>query len=137
MGKYAKYQRKSPEKKGMHPIWRSIGCILIVVVPLLAFGMMVVFVPTIIATGKVPYQLLGRVHFPDWAYKTRIVADITSYISSIDNLWLNIITFFVMLLILTSVASLLYSLIYTLVGPARYTAQDAPPSKYKAKVYKR
>ncbi|MBE3037619.1 MAG: hypothetical protein IMZ62_02235 [Chloroflexi bacterium] len=137
MGKYAKYQRKSPEKKGMHPIWRGIGCILIIVIPLLAFGMMLVFVPPIIATGKVPYQLLGHVHFPEWAFKVRIVADISSFISSIDNLWMNIITFFVMLLILTAVASLLYSMIYTLVGPARYSELDAPPPKYKGKVYKR
>jgi hypothetical protein len=121
----------------MHPIWRGIGCILIIVVPLLAFVLTVVFIPTIIATGKVPNQLLGHVHFPDWAFKVRIVADIAGYISSLDNLWLNIITFFVVLLILTGVASLLYSLIYTLVGPARYSALDAPPTKYKAKVYKR
>jgi hypothetical protein len=137
MGKYAKYQRKPPKKRGLHPIWRGIGCILIIIVPLLAFGMMLVSVPPIIATGKVPYQLLGRVHFPDWAFKVRIVAGIASYISSIDNLWMNIITFFVMLLLLTAVASLLYSLIYTLVGPARYSAQDAPPPKYKAKKYTR
>ncbi len=137
MGKYAKYQRKSPEKRGMHPIWRGIGCILIIVVPLLAFGMMLVLVPPITATGKVPYQLLGRVHFPEWAFKVQTVAVIASYISSIDNLWMNIITFFVMLLILTGVTSLLYSMIYTLVGPARYSEMDAPPPKYKGKVYKR
>ncbi len=137
MGKYAKFQRKTPEKKGLNPIWRGIGCILIVVVPLLAYGLMVLFVPVIIATGKVPYQLLGFVHFPDWAYKVRVVADIVIFIGSIQNLWLNIITFFVIVLILTTVASLLYSWIYSVVGPARYTEMDAPPSKHKVKKYTR
>ena len=137
MGKYAKFQRKTPEKKGLNPIWRGIGCILIVIVPLLAYGLMVLFVPVIIATGKVPYQLLGFVQFPDWAYKVRIVADIAIFIGSIQNLWLNIITFFVIVLILTTVASLLYSWIYSVVGPARYTEMDAPPSKHKAKKYTR
>jgi hypothetical protein len=137
MTKYSKYQRKSSEKKGMNPIWRGIGCILIIIVPLLAFGLMVLIVPPIIATGKVPYQLLGYVHFPDWILKLRILADITAFIGSINNLWLNIITFFVIVLILTTVASLLYSVIYAAVGPARYTALDAPPSKHKVKVYKR
>ncbi len=137
MGKYAKFQRKTPEKKGLNPIWRGIGCILIVVVPLLAYGLMILFAPVIIATGKVPYQLLGFVHFPDWAYKVRIVADIAIFIGSIQNLWLNIITFFVIVLILTTVASLLYSWIYSVVGPARYTEMDAPPSKHKAKKYTR
>jgi hypothetical protein len=137
MGKYSKYYRKSVEKAEMHPIWRGIGCILIVIVPLMAFGMMVVFVPPIIATGKVPNQLLGHVQFPDWAFKVRIVSDIAGYIGSIDHLWLKIITFFVMLLILTGVTSLLYSAVYTMVGPARYSALDAPPSKHKAKKYTR
>jgi len=137
MGKYAKYQHKSVERRRMNPIWRGIGCILIIIVPLMAFGLMVVFAPSIIATGKVPYQLLGFVHFPDWAFKFRMTAYIASFISSINNLWLNIITFFVMLLILTTVTSLVYSLVYAMVGPARYSAEDAPPPKYKAKAYKR
>jgi hypothetical protein len=137
MAKYSKFQRKSPEKKGMNPIWRGIGCILIIIVPLLAYGLMVLFVPPIIATGKVPYQLLGYVHFPDWIFKVRIGTDIAVFIGGINNLWLNIIIFFVMVLILTTVASLLYSVIYSLVGPARYSALDAPPSKHKVKVYKR
>jgi hypothetical protein len=137
MGKYLKFRSKSPEKKGMHPIWRGIGCILIIVVPLLAFWMMSIFVPLIIATGKIPYQLLGPVHFPERAFKIQIVAGIARFISSFDNLWVNIIMFFVILLILTAVFSLLYSAIYTIVGPTRYTELDAPPTKYKGKKYTR
>jgi len=137
MAKYAKYRIKSAEKKGMNPLWRGIGCILIVIVPLMAYGLMLVFVPPLIATGKVPNQLLGYVQFPDWAYKFRAVAGIAGFIGSINNLWMNILTWFVMLLILIAVASLLYSMIYSLVGPARYSELDAPPAKYKAKVYKR
>jgi ABC-type multidrug transport system fused ATPase/permease subunit len=137
MGKYALYQRKSVKKRGMNPIWRGIGCLLIVIVLLVSFGLMEVSTPAIIATGKVPYQLLGHIHFPDWAFKFKMTADIASFISGFDNLWMYIITFFVMLLLLTGVASLLYSIIYTLIGPARYSAQDAPPPKYKAKKYTR
>jgi hypothetical protein len=137
MTKYAKYRIKPTEKKGMNPIWRGIGCILIVIVPLLAFGLMALLVPSIIATGKVPYQLLGYVYFPDWAYKVIIISSIARFIGSLNNLWLNIITFFVIVLILTTVASLLYAWIYSVVGPARYTALDALPSKHRGKDYKR
>jgi hypothetical protein len=137
MAKYAKYKVKIDENKGMNPIWRGIGCILIVVVPLLAFGLMILIVPSIIATGKVPYQFLGYVHFPDWAYKFQMTADIANFIGSIKDLWVNMITFFVIILILTTVASLLYSWVYSVVGPARYTELDAPPSKHKAKKYTR
>ena len=137
MGKYAKYHRRSAGKREMNPLWRGIGCILIIVVPLLAYGMMLVFVPPIIATGKVPYQLLGYVRFPEWVFHYRILAVPASLIGSINNLWMNIITFFVMLLILTAVASLMYTAIYSFVGPARYSEMDAPPTKYKGKKYTR
>ncbi len=137
MSKYVKYRVKQAPKKGMNPIWRGIGCILLVVVPLFAFVLMELLVPVLINTGKVPYQLVGYVHFPDWAYKVMIISSIVKYIGSIQNLWINVITFFVIVLLLTTVASLLYTWMYSLVGPSQYTALDAPPSKHKAKAYKR
>ncbi len=137
MAKYAKFQKMAPEKKHANPIWRGIGCILIIVVPLLSYGLMLIFSPLIIATGKVPYQLLGHPHFPEWVFKSQISTMVASYISSINNLWANIIIFLVMALILTTLASLFYSAIYAIVGPARYTELDAPPTKYKPKKYTR
>ena len=137
MSKYVKYRIKPKPKKELNPIWRGIGCILIVVVPLMAFGLMLLVVPALIATGKVPYQLIGYVHFPLWAYRVMIVKNIALFIGSFKDLWLNIIIFWVMVLILTTVASLLYAWIYSLVGPARYTALDAPPPKHRGKNYKR
>jgi hypothetical protein len=137
MSKYVKYRIKPKPKKELNPIWRGIGCILIVVVPLMAFGLMLLVSPALIATGKVPYQLVGYVHFPLWAYRVMIVKNIALFIGSFKDLWLNIIIFWVMVLILTTVASLLYAWIYSLVGPARYTALDAPPPKHRGKNYKR
>ena len=137
MSKYVKYRIKPKPKKELNPIWRGIGCILLVVVPLMAFGLMLLVVPALIATGKVPYQLIGYVHFPLWAYRVMIVKNIALFIGSFKDLWLNIIIFWVMVLILTTVASLLYAWIYSLVGPARYTALDAPPPKHRGKNYKR
>jgi hypothetical protein len=137
MSKYVKYRIKPTPKKTMNPIWRGIGCILIVVVPLMAFGLMILTVPALTASGKVPYQLTGYVQFPEWAYRVIIVKNIALFIGSFKDLWLNTLTFLVMVLILTTVASLIYAWFYSLVGPARYTALDAPPPKHKGKAYKR
>jgi hypothetical protein len=137
MGKYSKFQFKPVGKKGKNPIWRGIGCILIVIALVLAYWLTVTFVPSIIATGRVPYQLLGHIHFPDWAYRFRMTTEIASFISRFNNLWMNIITFIVMMVLLTGVGSLVYAMIYSVIGPPRFTAQDAPPSKYKAKKYTR
>jgi hypothetical protein len=137
MSKYVKYRIKQKPKKEMNPVWRGIGCILFVVVPLMAFGLMVLIRPALIASGKVPWQLTGYVHFPEWAYRVMIVRQFALFIGSFKDLWLNIIIFWIIVLLLTTVASLLYAWIYTMVGPARYTALDAPPSKHRGKNYKR
>jgi hypothetical protein len=137
MGKYSRFETRPPERKAMNPIWRGIGCILIVIVPVISYGLMVLSAPIVIASGKVPYGLLGHIQFPNWAYRTPFISLIATYIHNQSNLWLNMIVFFVWVLILTAISSLLYSFFYSLVGPARYTELDAPPSKYKARKYTR
>jgi len=137
MGKYAKYQRKSEKKREMNPIWRGIGCILIVIVPVISYALMVIFSPVIIATNLVPLDLLGKAKFPEWALKAPVLGDITFFIGGINDLWFKLIAFFVFLLLLTTIFSLIYTSILQVIGPPRYTDKDAPPSKYKAKVYRR
>jgi hypothetical protein len=137
MEEYANYERKVRRRPGMNPIWRGIGCILMVVVPLISYALMAIFIPPIVATGMVPHELLGRVQFPAWAYTTPVVSSIAGYLDGIDNLWVKLIGFFIVFSLLTGVFSFLYSIVYQLIGPPRYTAVDAPPAKYKPKIYKR
>jgi len=137
MGKYVRYHTKTPGKKPMHPVWRGIGCLLIVFVPLLSLWLMTVFVPKIVGTGRLPYQLVGHVQFPKWVLKLHFLESITGFIGSLDNLWISIITFLVILLLLSTIVSISYALIYGAIGPARYNEMDAPPAKYKTKKYTR
>ena len=137
MGKYSKYQRKSEKKPEANPIWRGIGCILIVVVPVISYALTAILTPLIVATDLVPLELLGHVKFPEWAVKTPILSDIALFIGGINDLGLKLIAFFVILLLVAAIFSLLYSLVSQVIGPPRYSDKDAPPSKYKAKEYKR
>ena len=137
MSSYNKYQHKSKERQGLNPIWRGIGCILLVVVPLLSFGLTVILIPFLVATGYVPLELLGRVNFPNWVYRAPVLSIIASLIHGINNLWLGVVVFFVVLLLLTGIFSLIYVTIMQFLGPPRYSEKDAPPSRYKAKEYKR
>jgi hypothetical protein len=137
MGKFSKFQFKTARKKGLNPIWRGIGCILIVIALVISYWLTVTFVPAIIATGKVPYQLLGHIHFPDSVFNFKLTTQIAGFISSFNNPWINIITFFMIWLLLTTIGSLAYAMVYSLIGPPRYTTLDAPPTKYKAKKYTR
>ncbi len=137
MTAYNKFETGKSEKKVMNPIWRGIGCILIVLVPLITLGLTVIATPLVSSTGYVPRELMGHVIFPDWVSKVPILSAIAVFIANINNLWLNLIIFIVILVILTGISSLIYVSVLQVIGPPRYGEKDAPPSRYKAKEYKR
>jgi hypothetical protein len=137
MGRYSKTQYERKEKPQGNPLWRGVGCILMVALPLITFGLTVLSLPQLVATGLIPIQLEGFVNFPDWVFKVRGLSDIAIFIRGIDNLWLGIIVFFIILILLTGIASLIYVSVLQVIGPPRYSEKDAPPPKYNAKPYKR
>ncbi|MEZ0395871.1 MAG: hypothetical protein ABWK53_05525 [Anaerolineales bacterium] len=140
MAKYAKYQRPVPPRPpdNVHPIWRGIGCLMMILVPILSYALTIVLVETGIQNGwPIPPQLLGRISFPGWVWNVPVLEDIARFIHGINNL-LAILVFFVVILGLLSVIfSFIYSLIYSAFAPPLYTPVDAPPPRRKAKPYKR
>ena len=137
MGKYSKYQRPSIKRlREVHPIWRGIGCILIVLVPLMAYALATLLVPVIGASGKLPYQLFTRVHFPDWVYRWPLLHGLGVFLGSIDNFWALLLLFLLIMPLLTGLFTLLYLIVYQRLVP-RFTMFDMPPLKYKTKKYKR
>ena len=85
----------------------------------------------------VPYQLLGHVNFPVWVFRTPVLSSIAIFIRSINNLWLGVIVFVVILVLISGISSVIYVSVLQVIGPPRYTEKDAPPTGYKPKVYKR
>jgi uncharacterized membrane protein len=136
MGQYTKY-KPLKEKPGMNPIWRGIGCVLLVVAPLVSYALTRLVAPLVEATGYVPLELLGYIHLPDWVYKVPVLRSIASLIGGINNLGLGIVVFIVIMVLLTGIFSLIYVAVLQTIGPPRYGEMDAPPSKHKAKRYKR
>jgi hypothetical protein len=137
MGKYSVFEPTSKKKKEIAPIWRGIGCILIIFIPALAYGLMVLAVPLIVESGYAPLELLARVHFPAGVYGLPILSPVASFLGGIDYFWIKLIAFFFILIFLAGMFSLVYTSLYQLFGPARYSKIDAPPSSHKPKVYKR
>jgi peptidoglycan/LPS O-acetylase OafA/YrhL len=139
MGKYSKYTRqKPPRSREAHPIWRGIGCILIVIVPLLSFAGAALLVNYGLSQGwSIPSEWLGNIKFPDWVWKIPFLVSIAGPIASYNNLKAVLAFFVVILVLLMGVYSTLYAIIYRGLGPPRYSALDAPPSGRKVKRYKR
>ena len=137
MGRYTRYQRQPLVRKRMNPIWRGIGCLLMIIVPVLSYWIGYFLLQQAKNRNLVPPGLLGKIHFPEWVLHTPALLTIANFISSLHDVWAMLIFFFVILTILAGLVSLIYSLVYQSVGPSRYTDVDAPPEKRKPKVYTR
>ena len=137
MGRYSHYHTPRKEKPQPSPLWRGVGCIIMAALPLITFGLTILSIPRVVATGLVPIEFLGRVNFPVWVYRTPVLREVAIFIHSINNLWLDLLVFFIILLLITGIASLIYVSVLQVIGPPRYTELDAPPTGYKPKLYKR
>ena len=135
--KYRKYERAEIKKQGMNPLWRGVGCILFIIVPLLSYFLMTLVVPPVLATGQVPPELTASPTFPPWVAKAPVLNGLAAYLSSVQNLWLMLIIFAVILLLLATVSSLVWTMVQSVVGPPRYTEMDAPEAEQGAKRYTR
>ena len=137
MGQHSRLQYERKDKPQQNPIWRGVGCIIMIVVPLITFGLTLLAVPPVAATGLVPLQLLENLNFPVWVFRTPGLSDIAIFLRGINALGLGIMLFFIILLLLSGISSVIYTSVLQVIGPPRYSEKDAPPSTHKAKPYRR
>jgi hypothetical protein len=141
MGRYDYSERKraAAKKTGPHPIWHGIGCLIIIILPVISYALADATIQAGIKARWtfLPHELLGRPQFPDIVWKYWQIARLVRPITQIDNLYANLVFAFVYLIILSGVASLGYAIVYRFIGPPRYGPQDIPQPKIKTKPYKR
>jgi hypothetical protein len=126
-----KYQRERQQKPWkINPIWRGIGCVLLLIVPIMSWYATSLFLQS---NKKVvlPWEL------------TRIVAIPYTRVAEIDNVILPINRYFdatkfvfgqIFFTIIFSfigfgAMAFLYALLYRVAGPPRYGPFDVPPNK--------
>ena len=118
---------------------RGIGCILIIVVPILAYGISMLLVDY----GRkqnwpIPETWYGQIPVHPLLWKIQGLTPILHFLQAQNNLEANLIFTAVMILIIGGILSLVYGYIYTIFGPPKYGPLDAPPIKgRKIKPYKR
>ncbi|HSL29638.1 MAG TPA: hypothetical protein VK900_10595 [Anaerolineales bacterium] len=140
MGKYSSYSRPKPKprKVGVHPVMRGIGCIMMVVVPILAYGLAVLLVNYAAARGwPIPPDWFGTPTFPQLLWNLQGLRPILQFLSAQNNLVANLVFAFVLTVLIGGIMAMIYGYIYSLFGPPRYGPQDAPPIRIKVKRYKR
>jgi hypothetical protein len=142
MGKYSSYSRPHPHQprnQGVHPIMRGIGCIMMVVVPILAYFTSMLVVDYGYKRGwPIPPEWFGPPTIPELLWKLTGLTPVLYWLQARVNLEAYLFFTAVITGIVGIFLVLLYGYIYTLFGPPRYGPLDAPPIKgRKIRPYKR
>ena len=138
MGKYQRSIRVKEKKRQQHPIWRGIGCLIIIIVPIMSYAIGLVTFPLYLDAGLIPYELMGTPQVPDWMWNSPNVASFLQAIIGHPNLKAILLLTVVYTVFIGGLLSLMYALIYRAFGPPKYGPQDAPPIRArKVKKYTR
>jgi len=120
MGKYDKYSPSSfaPGRPwDIHPVWRGIGCLFMLLIPVLSYAGAIVLVEANLRDGWVPLsrELAAEVLVPA--------------IGPVPHLYANLIAAALLMLLGFGLLVVFYSLLFRLVGygPPKPGLKDAPP----------
>jgi hypothetical protein len=139
MAKYRSYERKEYSKpEGVHPIWRGIGCILLVAIPIMSYlGALLIVQNGVKNNWPFPPELMGYPQLPAWTLSLALTHPAAVAIAAQQNLYM-LITLTVLLMVAGfTVIWLIYAWVYKVAGPSRYTSLDAPEVGRGSKRYRR
>ena len=140
MGKYSTNSRiaKKPKSEGPHVIWRGIGCLMMLIIPAISIAAGYETVNYGLTHGwSIPYQLLGAARLPDFFYKSSGLLQLFGFITRIPNFYAHAAVSILYMVLIGGIISVIYAVVYRMVGPSRYGPLDAPPPKIKTKKYTR
>ncbi len=140
MTKYtvASARRATNEQPQLNPLWRGVGCIMMVVIPLVSFGLAALTVNIAVAQDwPMPYQLMGYPVMPAALMRSDALVPIMMFIQAQQNLYAILLITVAYIVVIGAIVSAVYAIIYRMVGPSRYGPLDAPPEDIKVKRYKR
>ena len=127
MAKYSKFEKKevvAPYK--IHPIWRAFGCVMFIILPIMSGAAAWELVNGAGKDLSFIVGMRGNLQLPGTLYTLPYISWAAAKISSIPNLPAMTIFFLLILILFSGIVSMLYAMIYRMIGPPRYTQIDAP-----------
>lgn len=119
-------------------IWRGIGCILLLVLPLISWALALATIRVALRNGwPLPYQLLGYAELPDWLWSITALWPVLGWISRQPHIYMALVLTALYTIALSGLLSVAYAIIYRIVGPPRYGPLDLPQPQVKVGRYKR
>lgn len=129
MGRFNKYEQSSQSRGRpykIHPIWQGIGCILLILIPILSYAGAVLLVEQNMDQHwlPAPIMLMQTVNIPflDMA---------------VPHLYANLVVAVILALIGFAVVTMLYGALYSATGPSRYGPLDAHPDEFRPRKRRR
>jgi hypothetical protein len=140
MGKYrsSATRRQKPVDSGPHAIWRGLGCIMMIIIPIISFALAYELVNYGLNNNwSIPYQLLGTPQLPEFIRKSDALWSVFGRITVIKNFYAYATLGILIMVLLSGSISVIYAIIYRILGPSRWGPMDMPPPKFKTKKYTR
>lgn len=100
----------------VHPIWRGIGCLMLMLVPVLSYAGAVVLVEMNMEAGWVPSSAV---------FMQTVVLPVIE--RAVPHLYANLMVAGLLILVGYAALMVVYTLLYGLVGPPRLGPLDAEP----------
>jgi hypothetical protein len=117
MGKYDSYtaHRPQPKKRGVHPIWRGVGFILIILIPVLSYVGMLLILQENAKSGwfSIPRDLISPYVEP--------------------YLYIKVIITVMLMFIFYAIFLFITALMNRMAAPPRYSVYDVPPQAFRGK----
>lgn len=128
----------SEARKQIPPIWRGLGLLLILLMPVLAISSAIVFIKYALEQGwPIYWPLVGYIRLPAWIWQVPVLNVAAAKIASIPNILGYILFSVLFLVVLYTLLSLLYAFIYRNLGVSRYAPTDIKQPRVKVKRYRR
>jgi len=124
MSKYDKFNPRASAAQrpwDIHPIWQGIGCLLMILIPIMAYAGAVLLVQANLSQGWVPIgtELAQTVNIPN--------------VGSIDYLFANLLVAAILAMLGFGLLVAIYALVYKAVGPSYLGPLDADPIRRRPK----
>jgi len=140
--KYSTYDAQKPPAPKIHPVWRGLGFVMIVLAPIMSWAG--AEVTNQILRGiddkyvkSFFYGLSGSLPVPGWLNFIPLVANAWRAVATYEDIKSKLVLFFLWLVAFSGVLSVLYAMMYRLIGPPRYGPQDIPAPRVRSKRYTR
>lgn len=125
MGKYGRVGRQVDARERpwkVHPIWTGIGCLMLILIPVISYAGAALLVEANMDAKwiAVSGDLMRTIPVPGLNYK-------------VPHLFANLLTAGILALVGFGVLMVVYAIIFSMIGPDKYSPLDSPPIKQSMK----